>query len=220
MSRFVTEGKCYYCSKVVTKHVMMKHLDTCDKGLLSKDLLSDEKCFPYFHILADAYDIYWMHIAVSASAKLRELDKFLRDTWLECCGHVSTFKIDGFVYSSYPEESFCEKSMLCKLFTLLSHGMEFIYEYDSALTTEINLKVLGELELEPGHKKIEIMARNEPVEFICSSCPGKASFVCSYCEWDGTVFLCKSCAMAHRCGVDMLLPVVNSPRMGICRYGL
>ena len=30
---------------------------------------------------------------------LRELDKFLRSAWLECCGHLSHFLIDDVIYS-------------------------------------------------------------------------------------------------------------------------
>jgi hypothetical protein len=31
--------------------------------------------------------IYWMHLEVAAGTTLTILDRFLRDTWLECCGH-------------------------------------------------------------------------------------------------------------------------------------
>ncbi len=31
-------------------------------------------------------------------------------------------------------------------------------------------------------------------------------------------WLCDSCAEDHKCGEDMLLPVVNSPRTGVCGY--
>ena len=31
-------------------------------------------------------------------------------------------------------------------------------------------------------------------------------------------WLCQSCADEHECGEDMLLPVVNSPRTGVCGY--
>ena len=33
--------------------------------------------------------MYWMHLAVNASATLETLDQFLRAIWLECCGHLS-----------------------------------------------------------------------------------------------------------------------------------
>ena len=30
--------------------------------------------------------MYWMHLEVTASMTLATLDRFLRDTWLECWG--------------------------------------------------------------------------------------------------------------------------------------
>jgi hypothetical protein len=30
--------------------------------------------------------------------------------------------------------------------------------------------------------------------------------------------LCQACAEDHECGEDMQLPVVNSPRVGVCGY--
>ena len=36
---------------------------------------------------------YWLFLEMDHSAKLEDLDHFLRETWLECCGHLSTFTI-------------------------------------------------------------------------------------------------------------------------------
>ena len=47
---------------------------------------------------------YWMHLKVFTNVKLWELDNFFRDTWLECCGHMSAFTIEGIRYSSGPME--------------------------------------------------------------------------------------------------------------------
>ena len=38
-------------------------------------------------------------LAVRPTANLRQLDQFLRDLWLECCGHMSHFEIGGAQYS-------------------------------------------------------------------------------------------------------------------------
>lgn len=35
--------------------------------------------------------IYWLHVTARREAKLAELDRLLRDVWLECCGHLSEF---------------------------------------------------------------------------------------------------------------------------------
>jgi hypothetical protein len=35
---------------------------------------------------------------------------------------------------------------------------------------------------------------------------------------EGAAFLCNACVAQHGCGEEMLRPVVNSPRMGVCGY--
>ena len=55
----------------------------------------------------DGNGIYWMQLAVRADTTLRQLDGFLRGMWLECCGHLSEFKIQGTRYSNlapHPDE--------------------------------------------------------------------------------------------------------------------
>jgi len=53
---------------------------------------------------------YWMHLELPANATLEDLDSFLRDIWLECCGHLSAFRIEGKEYLSEPSE-FDEEGM-------------------------------------------------------------------------------------------------------------
>ncbi|MDI6903856.1 MAG: hypothetical protein QMC77_09015, partial [Methanocellales archaeon] len=53
---------------------------------------------------------------------------------------------------------------------------------------------------------------------ICESCGKTATRVCTQCVWSGEGWLCDECAGKHECGEDMLLPVVNSPRVGMCGY--
>ena len=50
-----------------------------------------------FTILVEGsfFNEYWMYLEVPANTILRRLDNFLRDTWVECCGHMSMFVIDG-----------------------------------------------------------------------------------------------------------------------------
>ena len=56
-----------------------------------------------FHLVAEGryQPAYWIHIAAHVQAKLDDLDGFLRDIWLECCGHMSAFTIDGVTYSGF-----------------------------------------------------------------------------------------------------------------------
>ena len=36
---------------------------------------------------------YWLIIEAKADAPLRNVDKLLRQLWLECCGHMSAFRV-------------------------------------------------------------------------------------------------------------------------------
>src|SRR5579884_3845875 len=45
-----------------------------------------------------------MHLEIPTSEELATLDDFLRAIWLECCDHLSAFRIDGTSYDSEPEE--------------------------------------------------------------------------------------------------------------------
>lgn len=41
---------------------------------------------------------YCLYIAIDIDLTLKNLDDFLRNIWLECCGHLSSFTIDGVNY--------------------------------------------------------------------------------------------------------------------------
>jgi len=45
-----------------------------------------------------------MHIEMPVSGTLYDLDSFLRAVWLECCGHLSAFRIGKVSYSSQEED--------------------------------------------------------------------------------------------------------------------
>lgn len=34
---------------------------------------------------------YWLYADISMTSTLKTLDTFLRDIWLECCGHMGAF---------------------------------------------------------------------------------------------------------------------------------
>ena len=72
-----------------------------------------------------------MHLDVRAASRLEDLDMFLRNVWLECCGHMSAFTIQGKAYTSG------EKGMNTRLYTVFKPGMEFYYEYDFGTTTAL-----------------------------------------------------------------------------------
>jgi hypothetical protein len=166
--------------------------------------------------------MYWMHLEVTASSTLATLDQFLRKTWLECCGHLSAFEIEGMHYAidagMYDDWDVGEKSMRVRLDKVLIPGLTCTYEYDFGTTTELKLKVISERQGASKGNAIQVLARNVPPTILCEECGKPATEVCSQCIFDGRGWLCDACAEEHECGEEMLLPVVNSPRVGMCAY--
>jgi hypothetical protein len=234
MSRISSKGKCNFCQAEYSKAGMTKHLETCKARATSTESGSTSSSSPksrktktkIFHILVEGYGQpeYWMHLDVPGNAALADLDSFLRRSWLECCGHLSAFNIGGASYSSdaemiaSPFGDSGDKSMNVRSDKVLSPGIRFSHEYDFGTTTELSLKVVSEREGEVKGKSIQVLARNEPPKILCQSCGALATEVCSQCIYDGEGWLCDKCAEAHECGEEMLLPVVNSPRVGMCAY--
>lgn len=211
-----TGGRCFICDKSFSKAGMTKHLKTH---------LKDDGNTRLFHIAVEGMyrPEYWLHIEISAGAKLKELDQFLRDIWLECCGHLSAFKIDGAEYYSDTEGFYFEpvKGMDSTLKDVLTPSMEFYHRYDFGTTTELRLKVISERKGKARRKeRVKILARNNPPEITCK-CGKVAEWVCAICVEENVgedCYFCDECAEEHECGEEMFLPVVNSPRMGVCGY--
>ena len=103
---------------------------------------------------------------------------------------------------------------------LLKPGMAFTYEYDFGSTTRLNLKVVGLRGHATKGYTVELLARNDTPQIVCERCGGLAATrVCPQCMYQGDGWICEACAAEHECGEDYLLPVVNSPRVGVCAYG-
>lgn len=162
---------------------------------------------------------YWMYLEVPANSLLRKLDNFLRDTWVECCGHLSKFTIDGVTYFSETFEDFKEdKSMNFIMNKIPGIGSKFDYEYDFGSPTYLSLKIISERKVQDADSSIVILARNELPLMTCSTCGKTATWICRQCFFEGKGLACDDCAPEHECGEEYLLPVVNSPRVGECGY--
>lgn len=158
-----------------------------------------------------------MHVAAPVTAPLSRLDDFLRHTWLECCGHLSAFDIGDNRYASQPLDE--EINMSARLNRVLAVGMKFSYEYDYGSTTALLLEVVALQERGTPKGAVELLARNEAPQVSCQRCGTQpATQICTECECNGEGWLCQACAVAHECGDEMCLPVVNSPRVGVCGY--
>lgn len=156
-----------------------KHLQTCKKRVdLCEKAKKTEKYFEL--LLYGAYNKdYWLIIQIKENATLDDLDRFIRDIWVECCGHLSVFEIDGVSYEREPDDDFGwgepAKSTNHTLKQVLTTGMIFNYEYDFGSTTEIMVKVLDHYSAQKQNEKVVILSRNNPPEFACSICGNSRS---------------------------------------------
>lgn len=173
MKKSTSTGKCNYCGEIFSKSVITKHLQNCKSRIenYAKSKTSNLKSAKFFHIKIESYNEYWLHIGVPTSAKLSDIDIFLRDIWLECCGHLSAFDIFGKSYSSSPDTSWRqEKGMNIKLYQILHPDLKFGHIYDFGSSTHCQLSVLSEYEDYIEKAPIKLLARNEPPELICGAC--------------------------------------------------
>ena len=158
MTRQTSKGRCTFCLRELSKSSMTRHLQSCEqRAAIEGERESRQKAqkTTAFHLVVEGYHLpmYWMHLQVAVDTTLATLDRFLRDTWLECCGHLSVFRIGGFNY--YVEEEtdayyywdMRRKNMQVKLEEVFSPGQTCSYEYDFGSTTELTLKVISEQEV-------------------------------------------------------------------------
>src|SRR5437773_2451376 len=104
MARQSSKGTCTFCHRELSKASMTRHLESCERrAAIQAEARSHQKAQKTrtFHLVVEGYRLpmYWMHLEVAAGTTLATLDHFLRDTWLECCGHLSAFTIGGVRYS-------------------------------------------------------------------------------------------------------------------------
>ena len=204
-----SEGKCLYCEQILSQKEIVKHLA---KHLAEKQKTeSGQKTQTYCHIVVEA-DIMFLHLLVKGSASMTVIDTFLRRIWLECCGHMSEFR-----------KGREEIDMSLKVKDVLVSSQKLVYDYDFGSTTRLSIKGLKHYELNET-SVIILLSRNEPLQIMCSMC-GKAPAVsmCTTCCWGSEAFFCKKCAKKHEKECEDFtdysnMPVVNSPRMGVCGY--
>ncbi|HEX9710250.1 MAG TPA: hypothetical protein VGB42_09840 [Candidatus Thermoplasmatota archaeon] len=165
---------------------------------------------------------YWMHLQARADATLADVDGILRETWLECCGHLSAFEVAGTRYELEPDGEYGPPAPpmgAARLADVLRPRVRLAYEYDLGSTTHLRLQVAGRgPAVMQGRRKVDLLARNDRPVFNCGACGRYAERICSVgCEGDEAM-ACAGCAAAHRCGPEVMSRVVNSPRTGVCGF--
>ncbi len=225
-----SHGMCALCGHRAAKAAMARHLSVC---VPAHDVAGGAPARLFrVHVEAPGDPRYWLDVEITAAARLRALDRFLRDAWLECCGHMSAFTIRGVRYeitaptADWPFDALDgprPRSMNARLSDAVSPDLVFHYEYDFGSTTALRLNVASARDGQIGRRQLHLMARNEPAPWRCAVCSAPATDLCAFClDERADIFFCKDHAHAHTARAhgedDALLPVVNSPRMGVCGY--
>jgi len=205
------KSKCSLCDSEFTRKGLTRHIRSCLTKHLQKPSKAKPRNLVYLHIYDAFNSDYFLHLLIAGNSILKNLDIFLRDIWLECCGHLSAFS-----HQRYGDE--INKNR--KAEDIFIPGVKLNYQYDFGSTTELSIKAVDSYYgATGGNKKIQIITRNAQPVIPCDDCGVKpAAHICTECQWDEKGWLCEGCSKTHECGDEMFLPVVNSPRTGVCGY--
>ena len=228
---WLDRGTCHLCEKTYKATAFTRHLHACiPKTLGLKPVKIDPgatvgaRKARYMMLNVRAYGSrdYWLHLGVQTDATLSELDGFLRELWLECCGHMSAFRIQETSYESsswgFDDPWADSRSMDVAIGKVLPHKTRGDYTYDFGSSTELcieskNLYSVPDNRGDPD--RIRVLARNIAPEFVCDTCGKPASFL----QWDEEdMWEQRHYCNSHQPDEDFVYPLVNSPRCGVCDY--
>ena len=114
-----------------------------------------------------------------------------------------------------PVRSYDEISMSRKIGGFAS-GSVIQYEYDFGSTTTLFITFVKKTSRKKQKTAVRVLARNAPYQFQCAKC-GKQATQLDTSEWPAVMY-CDECADQYGEAEGYFLPVVNSPRMGVCGY--
>jgi hypothetical protein len=200
------KGNCFECGVKLPKTAMKTHVLKAHGGVED-----GEAC--YLLKVESSYDKgYWLYLDVPLTADLADVDAFLRDIWLECCDHLSAFSLFNNRFEELPN------TLELRAFPA---GTKLRHRYDFGSTTETHITfvtlTLREDQLQP----VRLLARNVPKVFSCAECGQPADTMCWECNADGeeNPFFCPTCGATHEhLDICDLIPIPNSPRIGVCGY--
>ena len=213
-----SRGKCGYCGREYTKGGMLRHLSACrqrNEIVTATDRKPGrETSLAHLRVRDSWNGDFWLDLEMPGSATLQDLDQYLRAIWMECCGHLSQFSVGGW--------SGDQISMKARIDRILQPSAELVHIYDFGDSSETVVISVAIRDGRPTTSHpIALMARNNPPEFSCMECERPAASLCIECVYEddtqGTLCQHHKKTHPHKAYGDPL-PVVNSPRMGMCGY--
>ncbi len=169
-----------------------------------------------FYLRAQDAEIkdFWLDLEVRGTAKLKDIDSYLRKIWLECCGHLSQFTPNL--------QSSDEIAMSRQVGAVFKTAIELAHTYDFGTSSETLIQLVATRSGPPTTKRpLALMARNLQPAAECIVCGQSATHFCQECliEEGSSGMLCAAHAEDHP-HEDYGEPIalVNSPRLGMCGY--
>ncbi len=213
-----TRGKCIFCGREMTRGGLARHLPACSKRqeAMEKAQQKPGQEQKLYHLqVQDAWwGDYWLHLEMRGSAKLADLDYYLRAIWLECCGHLSRFSVGGWQGTEIPKRRQIQQ--------VFRPGVELTHIYDFGTSSKTLIKMVRGRTGKPlTSHPLMLLARNDPPEVVCMECGQPASWLCMECmyEFNEPGTLCDAHAQEHpHDNYGELRSLVNSPRVGMCGY--
>lgn len=210
------QGRCYYCDKKLTERTIKRHMKNCSemKKVIESKIKESKNVRDQFIIsIKDKCNsnVYCIYVSIDASLQLHHLDRFIRDIWVECCGHISSFFIDGDLYNDNSDKKY---QMNVYLKDILSANKKFEYQYDFGSTTYLVLEVVDIIKVSKDFTQIEIIARNDELKHKCQSCKNEAQ----YYNFNEDSWYCENCIEDDEVCEFEEIDYSNSPRDGVCGY--
>ncbi len=202
MAEQKVKGVCRICEKEYASSSLQRHI----KSHLSKAATATSKKNTHFLVRA-VVGPYFMYFLVPLKSHFYDLDRVLRNYWMECCGHMSSFMVDRE-----------EIDMNLKINKVFYAGFKCEYIYDWGSSTYVSIEVKDAYVLSKTPKGISIIARNNPLDLKCGKCEKKQAVILIPEEYyqGKNPFYCEDC---HEENDDEYYhSVTNSPRMGVCGY--
>ena len=196
-------GWCHLCRNIIRANDAKAHVETCIMDTVQSKYIAQAveeryaRSCPIMIGVRSEQLRHWMMLVVQPTTSLRQLDRFLRNRWLECCGHMSHFEISDVQYSAcLPgpgdppmfDTDLVEPDELHMVYTVeetITAGLQFHHEFDYGDTTCLDIEHMAVLPMPyrylrqfikppadaQGHHDdfITIVAHNQPPE-RCFTC--------------------------------------------------
>lgn len=207
--KLFSAGKCIYCEQLIEQNAILKHLAKHFSDLEKEKTSKNERVY---HLNIYSGEMF-LQVLVKGSASFKALDTFLRNIWVDCCDHLSDFRHKNFNIRKSD-----------KFEMILTPKLKLEYHYDYGSTTAFYVQVCGSYSISQ-KENVLLVSRNEPLKIVCRLCNRKpATSICTVHMYEtNECFFCDDCAIKHEEECEDFLdyaqmPVVNSPRMGVCGY--